>query len=405
MRFLVLVLTAAGCLPGAWAQDRQVAEWTLFMGGAVGLKGGHELIRDVAALPAGDVELEVVDWVGMNIEPPDLERLSGLHHLTQLHLPGPIWNWNADGDKDRSTDLRFLAPVTTLEKLTFSYHFLDRIRFHDPGLVEIRGLVNLKELVLRQAGIKGRTLAPFRQLEALDITLCPVDDEGLGNVKGMASLHRLWAGDTLITDAGLRHLSDLRNLEDLDLHGTQISDAGLVYLKPLAHLRKLNLMGTGVTDAGLDQLGGMANLEELNLYRTRITNAGLERLKRLKALREVDLRYTRTTSAGVDGLRAALPATRLLSLESNARAGRQHDPRPAGKGDAAVAAWIKALGGSAVMEGGNLVEVSLTATGVTDANLEYVADLDHLRKLNLEGTEIGDLGVRHLARLVKLTAL
>ena len=47
MRFLALVLTAAGCLPGAWAQDRQVAEWTLFMGGAVGVKGGHELIREI----------------------------------------------------------------------------------------------------------------------------------------------------------------------------------------------------------------------------------------------------------------------------------------------------------------------------------------------------------------------
>ncbi len=318
MRFLVLVLTAAGCLPGAWAQDRQVAEWTLFMGGAVGLKGGHGLIRDVAALPAGDFELEVVDWVGMNVEPPDLERLSGLRHLKELHLPGPIWNRNADGGKDLSTDLRFIAPVLTLEKLTFSYHFLDRIRFHDPGLQEIRGLVNLKELVLRQASVKGRTLAPFRKLEALDITLCPVDDEGLEQREGHGvALHRLWAGDTLITDAGLQHLSDLRNLEDLDLHGTQISDAGLIYLKPLTHLRKLNLMGTGVTDAGLDQLGGMANLEELNLYRTRITNAGLERLKRLKALREVDLRYTRTTSAGVDGLRAALPATRLLSLETS----------------------------------------------------------------------------------------
>ena len=30
----------------------------------------------------------------------------------------------------------------------------------------------------------------------------------------MASLHRLWAGDTLVTDAGLQHLSGLRNLED-----------------------------------------------------------------------------------------------------------------------------------------------------------------------------------------------
>ena len=309
MRFLALVLIAGGSFPGVWAQDRQVAEWTLFMGGAVRVKGGHELIRDVAALPDGNFELEVLDWVGMNVDPPDLERLSALRHLKELRLPGPIWNRNADGDKDLSGDLRFIAPVSTLEKLTFSYHFLDRIRFHDPGLEEIHGLVNLKELVLRQAGVKGRALTTFRKLEALDVTLCPFDDEGLSNVKGMAALHRLWAGDTLITDAGLQYLADLRNLEDLDLHGTQISDTGLVHLKSLTRLHKLNLMGTSVTDTGLEQLGRMADLEELNLYRTRITNAGLDRLKCLKALREVDLRYTRTTSAGVDSLRAALPST------------------------------------------------------------------------------------------------
>src|SRR2546427_86686 len=73
MRFLALVLIAGGSFPGVWAQDRQVAEWTLFMGGAVRVKGGHELIRDVAALPDGNFELEVLDWVGMNVDPPSRE--------------------------------------------------------------------------------------------------------------------------------------------------------------------------------------------------------------------------------------------------------------------------------------------------------------------------------------------
>jgi hypothetical protein len=49
----------------------------------------------------------LLDWVGMNVEPPDLERLSGLAHLKELHLPGPIWNRNADNGRDGSRDLRF----------------------------------------------------------------------------------------------------------------------------------------------------------------------------------------------------------------------------------------------------------------------------------------------------------
>src|SRR5271169_3951866 len=115
----VLLLWASA----AFASDRQVAEWTLFQGGAVGLHGTTGLIRDVGNLPPGDIQVEVLDWVGMNVDPPDLERLSGLKHLKELHLPGPFWNRNADGNRDGSKDLRFLANVATLETLTFSYHF------------------------------------------------------------------------------------------------------------------------------------------------------------------------------------------------------------------------------------------------------------------------------------------
>ena len=111
MRRILPLLFAVLC--SAMASDRQAAEWTLFMGGAVGLHGRPGVIRDIAALPAGDLEVEVLDWVGMNVDPPDLERLSGLRHLKELHLPGPIWNRNADGNRDGSRDLRFLADVAT----------------------------------------------------------------------------------------------------------------------------------------------------------------------------------------------------------------------------------------------------------------------------------------------------
>ena len=89
--------------------DRHVAEWTLTMGGRVGLAGQARRNSDIADLPAGDIQLEVLDWLGMNVDPPDLERLSGLTHLKELHLPGPIWNRNVDGGRDGSRDLRFLA--------------------------------------------------------------------------------------------------------------------------------------------------------------------------------------------------------------------------------------------------------------------------------------------------------
>src|SRR5258708_94348 len=152
LRFLQTFLLIASV---AAASDRSVAEWTLLMGGAVGVTGVPGLIHDIAGLPAGDLNVEILDWVGVNVDPPDLGRLSDLTRLKELHLPGPIWNRNADGGRDGSRDLRYLSFVSTLEKLTFSYHFLDRIRFNDAGLEEIKNLGNLHELVLRQSSITG----------------------------------------------------------------------------------------------------------------------------------------------------------------------------------------------------------------------------------------------------------
>ena len=247
-----------GVLCAAAASDRQVAEWTLFQGGAVGLEGRSGLVRSIADLPAGDIRVEVLDWVGMNVDPPDLERAGGLRNLKELHLPGPIWNRNADGNRDGSRDLRFLAKVTTLEKLTFSYHFLDRIRFHDTGLEEIAALTNLRELVVRQAAIDGRSLAPFRQLRALDVTLTQMNDAGLRNVAGMTKLRSLWAGDTAITDNGLEALSHLGELEDLDLHGTGISDAGLGQLQRMTQTRRAEPLSNARHECGT----GMASSPE-----------------------------------------------------------------------------------------------------------------------------------------------
>src|SRR5712692_1529362 len=139
---LFAFMIASSCLLTAESTGRSVAEWTLTMGGSVGIAGQPGLIHDLAGLPSGDIQLEVVDWLGVNVDPPDLERLSGLTGLKELHLPGPIWNRNVDGGRDGSRDLRFIDSIHTLESLTFGYHFLDRIRFKDDGLAEIKDLTN-----------------------------------------------------------------------------------------------------------------------------------------------------------------------------------------------------------------------------------------------------------------------
>src|SRR5690348_9496751 len=127
-------------------EDRKIAEWVLFEGGQLIIGGNPSRIQDISALPSGDFFIETIDLVGTLIEPPELTRFAGLTKLRDLFLAGPMWNRNADDGKDHSADLRAIAGVTTLERLTFSYHFLDRTRFRDAGLSAIETLQNLREL-------------------------------------------------------------------------------------------------------------------------------------------------------------------------------------------------------------------------------------------------------------------
>jgi Leucine-rich repeat (LRR) protein len=387
---LALSLTAL-----AGPADQALARWTILEGGRVAI--GGRVYSDVAELPAGDYQLEMVDWVAVNAVPEDLERTTGLRALRELRLPGPLWNRNADGGKDLSQMLRFLAPVTTLEKLTFSDHFLDRIRFRDAGLDAIQGLSGLRELALRQAEVKGPGLRHFANLESLDITLCPLAD--LGPVAGMRQLRRLWAGDTFISN--LQPLSGLTALEDLDLHGTGIRDESVRALGGLRALRRLDLQGTQLTDAAVETLAGLRELEWLNLYRTQISNAGLMRLRELRKLRHLDIRYTRVTASGYEALRAALPGARIQFAGGSGRAVSALPP-PAGGDAPALAAWIGKLGGKVRLADGF---VSLRGIPLTDAAVAALAAMPGLRILDLEATEIGDRAAATLKAAAALEEL
>jgi hypothetical protein len=126
-RFVILLvaislqLAVASHTARAEPLDRKVAEWVLLMGGTVRLEGQAERVREIADLPMDDFRLELIDLVGTNILPPDLQRLIGLKSLRTLNLPGPMWNPSAGASIDYSRDLRHLADINTLEELTFSY--------------------------------------------------------------------------------------------------------------------------------------------------------------------------------------------------------------------------------------------------------------------------------------------
>ena len=397
---LVLAMAATA---RAQESERAVAEWVIRLGGSITPEGRAEPIRELEDLPPGDFQIVGIDLTGTQVVPEDLHHLSGLRRLKELFLPGPMWNEGAGSKRDSNDALAHLNTLLSLEKLHFSLHFLTNVNIQDKGLARLDSLTQLKELRLAQSKVTGSSLAPFVNLRSLDLSYSQVNDEGLQSLEGMKNLQRLLLQDTLVTDAGLRHLKDLTRLEELDLHGCRISGAGLAHLRGLTQLRKLNLLGATITDEGLDALSAMRGLQELNLYRSRVTNAGIEKLKSKKRLLSVDLRYTPVTRAGVNALRAVLPECHIVFLDSGGRAAAPAaGPKAPGKGDKAIADWVRRLGGTVKMSEGRVVTLSLAATAVTDSQLQALHGLSELRSLDLEGTEIGDLALRFVGRIPRL---
>src|SRR5581483_10131191 len=109
----------------------------------------------------------------------------------------------------------------------------------------------------------------------------------------------------------------------------------------------------------------------------------------------VDLRYTRMSRAGIDRLLAAVPQCNVTFLDPSPR---PPVPAAADRGlsadsDATVAEWVQAIGGKSALENGRLIEISLATTSVTDDLLFNLKNLKHLRKLQLQSTQIGDPGL------------
>jgi tetratricopeptide (TPR) repeat protein len=85
-------------------------------------------------------------------------------------------------------------------------------------------------------------LAALKQLILVDLTGCPVTDEGLACLQYLPGLRRLYLENCVeITDRGLGHLRALPRLEGLDLAGCLVTDCGLALLSGLKRLEWINL--------------------------------------------------------------------------------------------------------------------------------------------------------------------
>jgi hypothetical protein len=77
----------------------------------------------------------------------------------------------------------------------------------------------------------------------------------------------------------------------------------------------------------------------------------------------------------------------------------------AGKGEQAIAEWLRSIGGKVQMRGGHVAEVSLKSTSITDRELAVLAGFPQLVDLSLRDTEVSEIGLSHLASIRSLEKL
>lgn len=276
--------------------------------------------------------------------------------------------------KEASADL---APLKALKPDDLQGLDLSRTPTNDEKLAHIKGLTGLQILNLAQTEVTDAGLVHLKELKALrslnlrrtlrtlrrlKLQETKISDEGLAHIAGLTSLEELRLSQADITNEGLKHLAGMKSLRLLDLSwGRKIRNDGLAHLKGLSTLETLDLANTSIDGNGLAHLQALKNLRTLYLNHARIGDAGLEHLAEIKSLETLSLASTRVTSGGLVHLRE-LPNLRWLSLRAVLLCGRTKDGR-AKPSDPAIPG-LKALT--------TLIYLDLASTNITEDRREEV---------------------------------
>lgn len=370
------------------------------------------------------------------------------------------------GDEDAGENLKEVVGVPALAALasleTLNLGWCNRVS--DDDIAALGGLKALKKLVLARtrAGAKAaEAIRRLSDLEALDVTGAPFDDEALAiltapksrndedvsssvesgalkEASPLPKLHTLSLEATPITgSAGERVAGAFANsLVALNAAFTEMSDDGVRALERLSRLRAVNLDSCPVSDAAAKALSRLPDLESVTLADTDVGNDGVDALaSRLTRLAHLDLGHTLVDDDGVERLRFCKNTLRSLSLDSRLISDRgvkriadlheleSLDLFAADVTDACAEALrhmtkLKSLEAC----GGRLTDVFVARVarhcpnletlnlgqnaGVTDVGAECVAaSLTKLTALNLCGSKVTDAGAKRFARLRHLSTL
>ena len=210
--------------------------------------------------------------------------------------------------------------------------------------------LDLRNKEITDAGMKA--FSRFRFLDKLNLVGCyRVTDLGLKYLVGLP-LRSLYLGGTQLSDAGMQTVCSISTLESLDLSDTEVTDDGCSNLALLPCLRELHLNRTSITGPALSKIAKLSKLEELYLNGDDLCN-NLSALESLQ-LRDLRLIDSKVKDSDMQSL-AKMQSLLLLCLDQN--------------------------------------------KDITDAGLIKLAALPNLRKLDIAGCSVTELGVQNFKAL------
>ncbi|KYQ89175.1 hypothetical protein DLAC_10420 [Tieghemostelium lacteum] len=285
----------------------------------------------------------------------------------------------------------------------------------DVGIRNIKNLVHLEELYLRNTLISDKGVAFFdalNQLNTLDLSKTKITDQSMLMVSGFLKLQHLFLAETAVSDKGIQQIIKLplmqlnlsncvnitnqglffityfgETLRILDLFQTKIFGAGLVNFKKLSKLQSITLPGRdGFTDQSVVHLNNLVNIRkldlndyihltsivpltnvinlvELHLSNTKITDDSLQVVKSMTLLEILSLDRTLITDAAIPLISKLSLIT--LSLMSTKISGE----------------CLKDLSGISTLQ-----NLNISFNNIDDKNMEYLTQLHDLLYLDLRGT-------------------
>ena len=189
-----------------------------------------------------------------------------------------------------------------------------------------------------------------------------------------------------VTPEALDALAEFDHLQFLSIISVPLNDAEVTKLTRLSSLRDLNLLDVAITETALAPFRNLTRLKRLSLRfkSNKRPGSSLRHFSGMDQLEKLEvLRLEPIESADLKSI-AGLKNLRQLRLDLSPETGD----------------WAESIRGLK-----NLTILDFRETRATDADLEILSKLPKLEALLLDGSEVTDSGLAHIARVESLANL